>query len=189
MEQHIIYKITSPKGKVYIGRTINFESRMVEHKCEANKLRRDYPLYRAIRKYGWDNFTKEVLATVVGEDAAILLEASYIEKYDAVKKGYNSTYNTVGGGNVWNGNPEGLKLFKKKMARLTAGKKNGMFGKKQTEEAKQKQREKAKGRFSLQWYVDRHGDVEGTRLYKERSEKLKQRNLQRSTNGTFTKGG
>ena len=64
MENEVIYKITSPKGKVYIGRTKDFMGRMNEHKHIALKHKSDYSLYKAIRKYGWDNFQKEILCEV-----------------------------------------------------------------------------------------------------------------------------
>jgi group I intron endonuclease len=161
---------------------------MAQHKHNALVKGDGNSLYKAIRKYGWENFTKEIITHTDTEETAQLLEETLIREMNSVKKGYNDTY-VGGGGNLYKDQPEKLERLRKKMSFITAGKKNGMFGKKQTEEAKQKQREKAKGRFSLQWYVDRYGDAEGTCLYKERSEKLKQRNLQRSTNGTFTKGG
>lgn len=185
--EHVIYKLTSPKGKVYIGRTINFEDRMTQHKYESIKTRRDYPLYRAIRKYGWDNFTKEIIATAFTDTDAALLESAMISKYDTVKKGYNSTDNTFHGGNVWKGRDNEFGEFKRKMSRVTAGNKNGMYGKQQSESAKEKQRQKAQGRFTLQWYINRNGVEEGTQLYNQRSEKLRQRNLQRSASGKFTK--
>ena len=37
MDKQFIYKLTSPSGKVYIGRTCNFEQRMIEHKAGAKK--------------------------------------------------------------------------------------------------------------------------------------------------------
>ena len=168
-----VYKITSPKGKSYIGRTNDFNNRMAEHKHEAKQLRRDYPLYRAIQKYGWDNFKKEIIAEA--ESSKIeSLELHYIKKYDTVKNGYNATYNTEGGGNQWIGR-EGSKEHKnfiEKMTKLNSGENNGMFGKTHSEESINKLREKAKGRFSLPWFIDRHGEEEGKMLYEERCKKL-----------------
>lgn len=60
-----IYKITNKiNGKVYIGQTINFTQRMRNHKSDAynpNSKSYNKPLYCSIRKYGWDNFTKEII--------------------------------------------------------------------------------------------------------------------------------
>ena len=63
-----------------------------------------------------------------------------------------------------------------------------MYGKSHSEEAKQKQREKAKGRFSLEWFIDINGKEEGTRLYEERRTWLKNRNLKKDSKGRFIKG-
>ena len=66
----IIYKITNnDNGKIYIGQTTNsFEERMRQHKDQANNLNNTNPLYCAIRKYGWDNFTKEILYCIDCDD-------------------------------------------------------------------------------------------------------------------------
>ena len=47
MEEHIIYKLVSPHGKVYIGQTNNFNGRMAEHK--SNSKWRKTKLYNSIR--------------------------------------------------------------------------------------------------------------------------------------------
>lgn len=184
MAKHTIYKLTSPSKKFYIGRTINFNDRMNQHKHNALVKKENNSLYKGIRKYGWDNFTKEIIAIVSTEDEAQLLEETLITQLNSVRHGYNDTY-LGGGGNLFKGQPEKLETFRSTMSKITSGTGNGMYGKKQSDDAKQKQREKAKGRFTLQWYIDRHGDIEGKRLYEERSVKLRQRNLQRASNGKF----
>lgn len=50
---YILYKATSPSGRVYIGVTNNFKRRMKEHSSS------QYPFGHAIRKYGKDNFSFE----------------------------------------------------------------------------------------------------------------------------------
>ena len=182
--EHTIYKLTSPSGKFYIGRTCDFNARMTQHKSCALTKKSNTSLYKAIRKYGWENFTKEIIATVPTEDAAQLLEETLIKQLNSVRMGYNDTY-VGGGGNLFQNLPEKLEQFREKMSHVTLGDKNGMYGKKQTDEAKQKQREKAKGRFSLQWYIDRHGDEQGTLLHTQRSEQLRKRNLVRNQKGVF----
>lgn len=60
-----IYKIENKiNQKVYVGQSINIEKRWVAHKNTAtNKysICYDYPLYRAIRKYGLENFEFSIL--------------------------------------------------------------------------------------------------------------------------------
>lgn len=182
--EHVIYKLTSPSGKIYIGRTNNFKERMIQHKHCALVKQMNNSLYKAIRKYGWDNFIKEIIATAPSQDAAQLLEEVLIKQFDSVKNGYNDTY-IGGGGNQFANQPERLTTFKKKLSQITAGDKNGMFGKQHSDEAREKQKQKAKGRFSLDWYIDRYGQEEGTQRYTQRCENLRNRKLNRNEKGVF----
>lgn len=88
-----IYKITNlVNGKSYIGQSINIQKRFNAHKSIAfnkNDPKYSYPLYRAIRKYGIENFSFEVLELC---DSLELndKEIYYIAKYKAHgKNGYN----------------------------------------------------------------------------------------------------
>jgi group I intron endonuclease len=54
-----IYKITSPKGKVYIGQSRNIKTRLSKYK---NLLCPDQPrLYRSIKKHSWESHTFEII--------------------------------------------------------------------------------------------------------------------------------
>ncbi len=61
----IIYKLTSPSGKIYIGQTKKTaEHRWDQHRNVANndKCKDTHrAIYNAIRKYGWENFEKEII--------------------------------------------------------------------------------------------------------------------------------
>lgn len=88
-----IYKITNlVNGKSYIGQSTNIEKRFIGHKSVAfnpNDKNYNYPLYRAIRKYGLENFSFEVLEEC---DVSELnnKEIYYISKYHTHGKfGYN----------------------------------------------------------------------------------------------------
>jgi len=180
----IIYKITSPSKKVYIGRTSDLGRRINEHRSVAKK-QEGWSLHKSIRKYGWDNMVVEEIAKVVPEESQTIEEA-FIILYDSVKNGYNDTY--IGsGGDQWKGrrNTKEYKEFVKKQSEDRVGYKNGMFGKKHSDEAIQKQKQKAKGRFSLPWYQDRHGVDEGTELYQARCLALKNRKLKKDQFGRF----
>jgi len=209
MDKQYIYKLTSPSNKIYIGRTKDYIARMQQHESRYDKGKENKVLYDAIKKYGWENFTKEIIAEVNSKDAPDL-EQLMMTKYDSVKNGYNMTYST-NGGDVWEGrrdtqayldyiektreNSTGHKNSmygkhhkepsKKQMSH--PGEKNPMFGKSHSTEAIQKQKEKAKGRFSLEWFIDRNGKEEGTRLWEERRVWLKSRNLPKDENGKFFK--
>ena len=183
----IIYKITSPSGKVYIGRTSDFERRMIEHKHCAYTKKSSNTIYKAIRKYGWDNMIKEIICEVEPEKAQ-KLEEELILAHNSVRKGYNDTY--IGsGGDMWKDRRDTNEYMEwiEKMKKVNQS--NRMHGKKHSKSAIQKQKEKAKGRFSLEWYIDRNGKEEGTRLYEERRVWLKNRNLPKDENGRFIKEG
>lgn len=92
----LIYKYTSPIGKVYIGQTIQEQKRKVAHKNNAKNGVQGY-FYNAIRKYGFENFSYDVLIRIQSEDRHKVftlldaLERHYIKLYDSrnPNKGYN----------------------------------------------------------------------------------------------------
>lgn len=98
-----IYKITNlVNGKNYIGSTNDVDRRWREHKSHAlNDKQPDYnyPLQRAFRKYGFDNFYFEILST--GYNTREEMENDEHEaiiKYNSlVPNGYNQTVETHNG--------------------------------------------------------------------------------------------
>lgn len=52
---------------------------------------------------------------------------------------------------------------------------NGMIGRKHRLESKEKQRSKSIGRYTLSWFIERYGEVEGQLKYSERSKQLSER--------------
>lgn len=88
-----IYKITNIiNNKVYIGQSINIEKRVKEHfyKVQCSKdISFNSILHQAIRKYGAENFTWEVLIECSIEDID-KLEQKYIQEYNSIApNGYN----------------------------------------------------------------------------------------------------
>ena len=56
----VIYKITCLiNRKIYVGQTINFKRRINQHKRDSSKFRNG--IDAAIAKYGWENFSVEVI--------------------------------------------------------------------------------------------------------------------------------
>ena len=94
-----IYKYTNNKnGHAYIGQSIDIKQRQYAHKSSAfNPKSSDYnsQFHQAIRKYGIDNFSFEILEEIEPSEysASILneLEKYYIEKYDTFHNGYNAS--------------------------------------------------------------------------------------------------
>ena len=96
-----IYKITNlVNGKIYIGKTINLDSRLYKHKYLAKKGNSRH-LYSAMRKYGIENFSYEVVEEC---DASLLndRERYWINAYNSTDRniGYNKT-NGGDGGDTW----------------------------------------------------------------------------------------
>lgn len=90
-----IYKITNKvNGKSYIGQSVNIEKRLVNHKATASKIKDhcyDYPLYRAFRKYGFENFEFEILEECSNEQLDEK-ERFWISYFNTLKDGYNQTF-------------------------------------------------------------------------------------------------
>ena len=90
----IIYKVTSPSGKIYIGQTSkSLEERWNGH-CNQARYGSNLLLHRAIRKYGAQNFKKEIVSICESLEKACTEEMQFIELYDCIcdtGKGYNMT--------------------------------------------------------------------------------------------------
>jgi predicted GIY-YIG superfamily endonuclease len=99
MKQHILYKLTFPNGKVYIGQTVNFSIRMRGHKNDSfnpNRFSRNCQVNNAIRKYGWENVKTEIIFEC-SENEIDILEKKYIKLFDSTNRNFG--YNREGGGN------------------------------------------------------------------------------------------
>ena len=82
-----IYKITYKKdGRMYIGQSINLEHRLKEHKnCEGDSY-----IHRAIKKYGIENFSFEIIEECEPEELD-KREIYWISFYDSFENGFNQT--------------------------------------------------------------------------------------------------
>lgn len=83
-----VYKHTSPSGKVYIGITKNPTYRRWMNGLGYKK---QVVFYRAIEKYGWDNFRHEVLFDNLNEISAKCIEVDLIYYYKHLGISYNIT--------------------------------------------------------------------------------------------------
>lgn len=89
----VVYRLTSPSNKVYIGIT----SQQINRRWQNGTGYRKCPaIKKAINKYGWDNIRKEVLYTGLSEKDAKLLEKELIKKHKSNDKRYG--YNLTDGG-------------------------------------------------------------------------------------------
>ena len=87
-----IYKITNDiNNKVYIGKTdFSIQKRFQEHCRDALKESNGKrPLYLAMKKYGIEHFSIELVQETKNSDAD---EIFWIDYYDSYANGYNATY-------------------------------------------------------------------------------------------------
>lgn len=93
-----IYLFTNKiNNKKYIGQSVNIEKRYAEHRTRPfNQSSTMYngKFYRAIRKYGIDNFTFEIIDSNENytKEELNFLEKKYIQQYDTYINGYNMSY-------------------------------------------------------------------------------------------------
>jgi len=83
-----LYKITAPDGLLYIGASNDARRRWIDHNAKA-KAGSNCDIHKAIRKFGWKNFKKQIL--VIGPDEYIYeLEMKAIEAFNTITPfGYN----------------------------------------------------------------------------------------------------
>lgn len=96
---HYIYCYTNLiNGKKYVGQTNNLERRKKQHiqdsiHChKGHEISHNLPFHQAIRKYGIDNFSFEILATIDTEDWSMVnsLETKHIQSQQSMAPhGYN----------------------------------------------------------------------------------------------------
>lgn len=98
---NIIYKIENKiNGKIYIGFTSQpFKNRIAQHKYSAKKGAK-HALAKAIRKYGWENFDKEIIYTLKENEKPDDIEIEYIKKYNSLANGGYGYNRTNGGGGI-----------------------------------------------------------------------------------------
>lgn len=92
-----IYKITNPKGKVYVGQSRNLIKRKNGYKNL--RCKNQTKLYNSLKKYGWENHIFEII-----EECPLKLlnkkEIYYINEYNSIEEGLNLRGGGVGGGSL-----------------------------------------------------------------------------------------
>lgn len=133
----VIYKISSPSGRLYIGQTRNLRKRINAYKCDIEKNMKDIKLHNSLRKYGWDAHVLEIVEEVADE----LLNEREIHWIAELKtycyeypKGLNMTRGGDGQCSTWMHNIE----RRKKQAERFTGEGNPFYGKHHTDDFKKK---------------------------------------------------
>lgn len=135
-----IYKYTSPNGKVYIGKTNNECLRKSQHKSDAKRNPKTY-FHKAIKKYGFENFSYETIFQTVSDSKEKLdyllnvMEQYFIRKFQSNNPifGYNLT---AGGEGI-------LNVSKESREKIS----NALKGKSPSKEAREKISKTLKTKF------------------------------------------
>ena len=119
----IIYQIINNiTNDFYIGKSIKPETRFYQHKYNASKTKSQTYLYRAMRKYGIDNFSMSVL-----DEANTIQELN--DKERMWIKNLNPKYNMTKGGD--GGDTSSSPNYIEAKKRIdNSGSRNPMYGKK-----------------------------------------------------------
>ena len=148
----VVYKYTSPSGKVYIGQTCREKGRRKDFRSSA-PYSDGFLINNARKKYGPENFLYEVLFQIESEDgqevhdALNYWESYYIAHFKSNDKRYGYNMNEGGSGNV------GLVVSEETRAKLSAKSKarlaihHPMKGEKHTPESIALMKENTKKKF------------------------------------------
>lgn len=88
-ENYIVYKHTFPNGKIYIGITGQEPERRW---CNGNAYGKKTLVYKAIKKYKWENIKHEILFDNLNKISALMIEEDLIYYYKNIK---NNSYNIM----------------------------------------------------------------------------------------------
>ena len=109
-------------------------------------------------------------------------EQFYLDMFKPNKIGYNIADKACGGDNFTN-HPDKVAILEK----ITiANNKGHMHGRTHKPESIDKQKKAAVGRYSLQWFIDKHGLEQGKVLYNERRMMLQNRKMNYSYDNGLT---
>ena len=207
-----IYKITNPKGRVYIGQSSDIEKRWIQYKyCDKSCV--GQKLYNSIKKYGIEAHTKEILEECeVGE---LMSKEVYYKKLileenkgDMGKVLFHNLYDIGSGGALSEDIKNKLRgqkrseATKEKMRQAKLGLPSNSKGKKFKQSTKQKMSQSKMGKPSnraskpfLQFDLDNNfirewdnlADLKKNTKYSSNAVNLCCRNLQKSAYGYIWK--
>ena len=141
----VVYVLTSPSGKQYVGQTTKTLRHRISMHKGATKAGATYPINNSIRKYGLDNFDVKILDIAEDQDGLDMLECYWIKELKTCEIGMNLSP----GGEGWSlekkawmsGLMRGRKFSeetRKKFSKAQSGKNNPMYNKKHDDEVREK---------------------------------------------------
>lgn len=142
-------------GKIYVGKSNDFEGRWSEHLKVARGGKATYPtsfstIHAAICKYGEENFVFKIVEELPSEQEALTREAEWVSTLRATGV---QLYNLTDGGEGSSGykhTPQSLE----KMRECNLGENNPRFGTTHTRESRKKMSDKIRAKsdyFSKMW--------------------------------------
>ena len=136
MKKAVIYKITSPSGKYYIGKTVDFDGRMSKYRNHSNSQQK--AIHASILKYGWENHKVEILEESTPENLNEL-EIKYIKELNSFSVDNPLGLNLTRGGDGSLGRKDSEETKKKRAEKH--------IGSKRSEETRRLMSEKKKGKI------------------------------------------
>lgn len=200
---YCVYMHTSPSNKKYIG--ITSLTPPSKRWRDGHGYSHNKHFSNAIEKYGWDNFTHEIVAENLTKEEAEKMEVELIEKYNTFNS--NDGYNGTSGGEIGKQHSDEVRKNQSKLAKRCwqdeefrkkqsefrksrtgeknpnygnhklAGENNPMYGKHHSEETKEKLRQAALSRSPEVWKRMKEGMRRA--MTPERREQIRQQNLGR----------
>jgi group I intron endonuclease len=145
----VIYKITSPTNRIYVGKTYDLRKRINGHRCDAKKAAKDKEneriLYNSVNKYGWDAHKVDIIEEIENcllNDREIYWIAELKTYYYQNERGMNMTKGGEGQRSSWMHDEK----RRKAQSDLYSKEGNPFYGKNHTEETKKILAEKASKR-------------------------------------------
>ncbi len=144
LNKYIVYKHTSPSGKVYIGITKNSPTRRWG---AGSGYKNNIAFRNAIHKYGWKNIKHEILLENISQSEAFYAEKYLIKWYKLHKVSYNLTDGGEGtlGLTAWNKDIPRSEETKRKIGNANRGSNSPWWHKPVSDEHRRKISEAKKG--------------------------------------------
>lgn len=165
---YTIYKITNTvNNKSYIGFDSDYPNRIYYHKSPPSTTNTKFA--RAVRKYGWNSFTFEIIyQSRDWEHTLNVMEPYFIREFNSFENGYNSTLG--GEGTVGRIVPAGERI---KISEAMRGNTNGRGkkGHKMTDEQIESMSQRMKGNTNSLGKTWKHTNTRST----EHSDKIRNR--------------
>jgi len=139
-----IYKITNPKGRVYVGQGIDLERRFNNYK--SLNCKGQIKIYRSLLKYGHENHNFEILE-ICEEDVLNSKERYWQDYYNVIDRENMNLKLTESDG-------KSGKLSEETKLKISLNHGRGMLGKNHSQKTKDKISQKHKGRVFTKEHIE-----------------------------------